>query len=966
MTHVPRLRPARSPPGGVCWGRLIPVTGGAPVARSPPGAHVPAALQHVPHRNFAPTQEILAWSRLSIVSRARPVPCAGCSCGRPVPQPPPGSHAGGRAAPRRPAPVLRHAGLGLVLASVLTGPFPQGLFSPVQYRTAVLAATEVGFAVTPVLLRRAGLGIVAGTLLLGPFPEGLFFPAEFRPAIAGVAFGFVLWSMGVWRGGGRLRPVATGVELAAAALLALYLVTTTVAVFPQGHLDVTLQHAAALMALWMIREEVVLNPGRLATLGWVLVAGGLAVAAVALSPYADGQGADKETLVAMALIGADGRLGASFQYPNTAAIYFEAVALLAAGLAVYARRSVPAYAVAAAAVYVLSVSFVLAASRGAVLVLAFVVLLLPAGLPAGRRLVALLLFGGPFVAAAATARGFMESGALGEWSLALKSLSVGMGGSAAGGVALAAFVNAPRRLRGWFVGTVAVGVLVLVIGVLASGAGLTAARPGDLARRYLPQHAVRLLDMNWHTRNALLRLYYDRDALSMLRDRPWIGGGGRAWERLYHQYQTFWYAASETHNSLLQTATETGVPGLVAILAFWTALTYTSWKSTRTKGPIGSGVPVWPFTAAALAIGLHSAVDFDLSYFSLQLLTWTLAGAVAGAAAGATLIRPQTWSAGGHGPATREQVTEHIRLGAGTPAVNKAAAYKGAGRYIVTVSRRGLHPVLAVAAGAVVLAVAMPQAVSAVATHWAWKRLDNGDSPGAISLFRLAAQLAPFDPQPHVGLARANPGKREQIDHLTAAQAKDPYWFLWPEEEATAHLARQDWRAAARSAERALRLAPARVQAYQIALGAVAEAAIETVLAGDRFGGQRLARRTVEIAEELVRRRQATEPVKHLWPEAQPALTPVFHLRYGQALALLGDPREAISHLEEAAKSAAHRIQAEIWLYLALEAAGARDEAEQLRDRPWVRALDINPVRGILRPVEAGRQADARYFFLAS
>ncbi|BDG59724.1 O-antigen ligase family protein [Caldinitratiruptor microaerophilus] len=726
--------------------------------------------------------------------------------------------------------------------------------------------------------------------------------------------------------------------------MALYVVATAVAVFPQGHVDVTLQHAAALMALWMVREEVARSPGRLAALGWAVVAGGLAVAAVALSPYAGRGVADQETLTAMALIGADGRLGASFQYPNTAAIYFEAIALLAAGLAVSSRRRVPAYAAAAAAVYILSVAFVLAASRGAVLVLASALLLLPAGLPAGRRMPAFLLLAGPLVAAAATARGFMESGAWRDWTEALKWLSLGTLASVAGGVVLAALMSAPPRLRGCFiVGMVAVGGLV-------SGVGFTATSPADLVRRHLPQHAARLLDMDWRTRNALLRFYYDRDALKILQDRPWLGGGGRAWERLYHQHQTFWYAASETHNGFLQTATETGVPGPAALLVFWAVLTYTGWKGAHAKGPEGTRAAVWPLAAAALTIGLHSAVDFDLSYFFVQLLIWTLAGAIAGASFPTPTVDQV---------ATDEAPAEQRQTGPNT------SPRCGRSRRSGTAALRGVHPALAAAAGAVVLAVALPHAASAVATHRAWKRLDAGDSAGAISLFRLAARLAPLDPQPHVGLARANPGKREQIDHLAAAEARDPYWFLWHEEEATAHLARQDWIAAARSAERALRLAPTRAQAYYLALGAYGEAAIEAVLTGDRSAGERLARRTVDIAEQLVRRRQATEPVKHLWPDAQPALTPVFHLRYGQALALLGDPRRAVPHLGEAAKSAAHRIQAEIWLYLALEAAGQRDQAAELKNRPWVRALDINPVRGALRSVQVDRAAGTRYLLRA-
>lgn len=774
------------------------------------------------------------------------------------------------------------------------------------------------------VLRRTGLGLVLATLLIGPFPQGLFFPVQYRTAVLAATLGFFLWAAGAWLTRGQLpagppaavRPAAphrarlSAVEVSGLSLLALYLLASFVAVYPQGHLDATLQFAAALMAFYVVRGEVARRPALAPALGGFLVASGVAVALVSVSPYTRPPAADPDTQAILALVGGDGRLGGTFQYWNTAAIYFEALALLAAGLAVQARRPALALPAAAAASYVIGLAFVLAASRGAVLVLPVALALLLAGLPAGRRLPALLLFLGPLLAAAATARGFMANGALGDWLRASKWFATGLMGSLAGGIALAGLLALPPRFRRWLFGVATASTTLMAVGFTASAGG-----PSELTRRYLPQHAVRLLDMNWRTPNAVIRLIYDRDALLILRDRPWLGGGGRAWERLYHQYQSFWYAASETHNHFLQTATETGVPGLLAALAFWPALAWVGWKARGAASPpqapaVAPAAPAyaaaWPLTAAALAIGVHSAIDFNMSFLSILLLVWSLSGAI---------------------------------VGLGVPAV------PGDPPRPARQSRRIVLGTLGLAAGVALLAFTGTQALSALDLNRGWAALRAGDTARAETLFQRAARLAPLDPDPHAGLAEAHAGTPREAEDLARAAALDPYWFRWPYLRARALLAQQDLARAAEAAEEAVRLAPALDTHYDTALIALTEAAIQTALAGDRASGEAFARRATALAEQMLRRRELSAPNRHLWSRAQPAISPTFSLRYGQALALTGRPDEAIPYLRQAARTQAQRIQAEVWLYLSLCETGQSREAEALENRPWIWAIDQNPVR---------------------
>lgn len=133
----------------------------------------------------------------------------------------------------------------------------------------------------------------------------------------------------------------------------------------------------------------------------------------------------------------------------------------------------------------------------------------------------------------------------------------------------------------------------------------------------------------------------------MLLDRPWLGGGGRAWERLYHQYQSFWYAASETHNHFLQTAVETGVPGLLASLSLWVALLRTGWRASRPADPPGAaGPPVRPPVGAAWVLlrMIIARIKLCAQRESPELLSLARVQMTSALVAGCRNLRGSNWS----------------------------------------------------------------------------------------------------------------------------------------------------------------------------------------------------------------------------------------------------------------------------------------------------------------------------------
>lgn len=760
-----------------------------------------------------------------------------------------------------------------------------------------------------------GFGIVLAVLLLGPFFQGLFFPHQQHAAQAAVGAGALLWLLGRGRGAaGALPGWREPLTLASLALLGWYLVATPAAVYPQGHLEVVLNLATALVVGAVVRAELAVRPGLRPWFAAALVAAGVAGAVAALAPYAGLEQLDPDMVRALALVGGDGRLGGTFQYWNVAAIYYLAVAFLAIGLAVAGAPGPGRLAAAAAAAFPLLLGFVLAASRGATVVLPLALTLFVAGLPRGRRLLALLVFLVATAAAVAVSRNFTLQAGPGALARTAGWGATGAVAAAVGGAAVGLWARLGPRVRAATLALAAAGV--------AAALGWAVARYGaaGAVKRVLPPYAHRLLNITWRD----IRLAYNLDALKIIRDHPVLGTGGRGWERLYFRYQDFYYYASEVHNGYSQAAVEAGVPAGLALGGFAVGVLATAWRSRQPDDP-ASALP-WACGAAALAILAHSLLDFDLSYLSILALVWALAAAAQGARAGGAAVRA---------PAARQAVAPEAAAPWAAPEPGGLAA--GA--------RWGVPALALAAAGLVTLGATQGYAA------WAVRRADAllaaGNSAGAAALLAPAARLAPLSPDPWARLAQAHRGQPAEIAHIKEAIRRDPENYLWHAQEAEAHLRRHDWAAAADAGLRTVARQPSYYAHYEKALTPLMEQAIGAAVAGQRDQALRLAEEARRLGQQLVERRSRTDRWRHLWPAAQPPLTPEFQLRYGQALALTGHLREALPHLQAAAKGLPLPVQADVWTYLVQTKLGQRPDPA-LASRPWIRALPTNPVSRIL------------------
>lgn len=230
-----------------------------------------------------------------------------------------------------------------------------------------------------------------------------------------------------------------------------------------------------------------------------------------------------------------------------------------------------------------------------------------------------------------------------------------VGGGRGGGRDFCKGPGTDSRMRpAYLTGGFAAIIVVLVIAILAVPKWRTA-----VSQLVPVQVARRLTSITLKDRSLLARLFSLQDAFAIARDYPLLGTGAGGWDALYHQYQKVLYYYTETHSHFGQVAVETGFTGFIAYTAIWAGVLYAIYVTVGTYrrkrrqffsdkdltvagagalgaaragrvfeqgGPQRRRLPVFfkgsftdamaevsAFGTAALSLGAHSALDFELS-----------------------------------------------------------------------------------------------------------------------------------------------------------------------------------------------------------------------------------------------------------------------------------------------------------------------------------------------------------------
>ncbi|GGG63292.1 O-antigen ligase family protein [Paenibacillus radicis (ex Gao et al. 2016)] len=169
----------------------------------------------------------------------------------------------------------------------------------------------------------------------------------------------------------------------------------------------------------------------------------------------------------------------------------------------------------------------------------------------------------------------------------------------------------------------AVPATIIVIGSLAVVILLTSSGVRDL----LPDKiAARFETINLQQHSVLERWTFYEDGVKVSKDYPILGAGGGGWQALYEQYQHNPYWSRQAHSYFIQTLVEVGWLGLLLLIGL---LSYIYWLYIRSyiRYPERRGSH-FIFFIISLTLLLHSAIDFDMSYIYLSAVVFISLGSM--------------------------------------------------------------------------------------------------------------------------------------------------------------------------------------------------------------------------------------------------------------------------------------------------------------------------------------------------
>lgn len=757
----------------------------------------------------------------------------------------------------------------------------------------------------------AGVGAL---LVVPPYLRGLFFAPDLLATQVAMAVVFLIWL------GDRLlrREEALRLDLLDGAVLAFagaYLLSLAGAVSLPNAVAGFLKALSYALLYFMVSRLA----GGLRGLGRVLGLHFWAGVGVALVGLAAAAGY-------FYYPGAfDGRvIMSTFQYKNALAAYLATVSLC--GLAWQAGRWRPLTQVAGGlGQLAVLVALLCSQSRGGWVIYPLAVVAYCLLLPRPflyRTLYAFLVGLG---AAALVTRSFLPAAMAGQGGAALRVLL--LGAAAVAGVHLAVYYGemlARRHLRERLRRAVTAGVVIYAVLVCAFYLALAGQAAPSLAGILLPSPLLaRARAIGGYEPSFQFRLVFDRDALRIFRDYPLLGAGGGGWNALYHRYQDGLYFTTEVHNHYLQVAVEAGAVGLAAFGLAWFAFGRHLWRLRRRLAGADEAQErwalLWAAGVAALALGVHSFFDFNLSLPALAYTLWSLWAVVrAQAAEGGGTRRMRA-----RGPREAAQGVGAAPLSWPARLLKHRGLQAGAAAFLALVL---FYPSLSFyQAGRLGAAAA--------------RAMEAKELPRARELYEQAHRRDPFTASYAADLAQV----------LTALG-------LAEKREEDLARARELARQAARSEPYNPRIRAALSLVYLLQ-GYVAEAVAEAeaaVFANPwdagaweqlgrayvggaqyyrRYGYAAEARELLERALRLPERvlaQAGRRPANAPWQGPALAVTPAMQLVRGQAAYLLGRSGEAAAALEAAYRDKALAREAAPWLAAALSKDGRQTEAEKI------------------------------------
>jgi len=442
-----------------------------------------------------------------------------------------------------------------------------------------------------------------------PFFRGLFFDEDMFLYHVFTALVFLLiWVQKIYRQDYSL--LKTPLDWAILAYAGAYMLSLIGAVHPGEAFYGFLRVLNYFMVFWMV-TQVVKNFRDYKTILQILLAAGTGVAVIGL-------------LAATGLSdypsAFDGRVILStLQYPNAAAAYLAVISLLAITL-VTVEKKLSIRLIYTTAAFIMILVILCTLSKGAWLIFIIGAILLLAVMPGSNKISSLWTL---LVAAAAAGATYIKFyPAIIAKQPALAYLLIGVLVVAVGMLVWEGLVYVHNQ-KG-YKATLAIAAILVIAGMGAAGMVLNHQNDHFEVGAIL-QELAGLTDFS--NASYTSRADFTRWGLDIVKDHPVNGAGAGGWNALYHHYQDYLMFTTEAHNHFIQVWVEAGTIGLLAFLAIWFLFfkaVYQTYRRARHDSDSDHQILIGGTFTAAVALGLHAAIDFDLSLSAIALVLWIL------------------------------------------------------------------------------------------------------------------------------------------------------------------------------------------------------------------------------------------------------------------------------------------------------------------------------------------------------
>lgn len=338
-----------------------------------------------------------------------------------------------------------------------------------------------------------------------------------------------------------------------------------------------------------------------------------------------------------------GRISSVFQYANTFAIFLACITLSSIYFLLIKSHNRYIIFIASFMTIPAFVSFFLTASRGALIMLPLIVLLLLLALTLKEQIlfilylgfigiVTLILFPSIESIGHKVQQEFSYSQSFWGWTLLILCSLLVSAVILLCQRFLVPFIEARTatiQTRRW--SPLYLPLTIVVLSILAIVVVMYL--PGLLS--WLPQSIQdNLANISFEQRSVVERFAFYRDAAKIFADNPIIGAGGGAWSSAFQAYQSEPYVSREAHSFYVQVLSESGIIGFSALVAL---VVYVFYKYIRgmLRQPTTLKYTV-VFYIFALGILLHSLLDFNMSFAYISSIVFLSLGAMFGSVTSAS------------------------------------------------------------------------------------------------------------------------------------------------------------------------------------------------------------------------------------------------------------------------------------------------------------------------------------------